>query len=195
MFKDEKQTIFAFACLKKNSETFFKADISFGHYFRSPKIVYKPENLMYLFVLILPLERKMVSYPGGAPPPPQSTQSYPSYSQPQSLQYMDNVMSRFGHHMSADERTSFSQSMVPTLQSSAPPGSLNPHRMGTTTGLSMPTVNNNNNTSTTVNGFTNNTNTTATIANTSSTLITNHHHDKQQLSSSSMQMDLDSESH
>lgn len=37
-----------------------------------------------------------------------------------SLQYMDSVMSRFGHHLSANERSSFSQSMVPTLQSSAP---------------------------------------------------------------------------
>ena len=75
-------------------------------------------------------------YPGGQP---QSYSSYPPQQQHQSLQYMDNVMSRFGHHMSADERTSFSQSMVPTLQSSAPAGTRDHKRLGTTTaGLSMP---------------------------------------------------------
>lgn len=35
-------------------------------------------------------------------------------------QYMNHVMSRFGHHLSAHEWSLFSQSMVPMLQSSSP---------------------------------------------------------------------------
>lgn len=34
--------------------------------------------------------------------------------------YMDNVMSRFGHHLSPNQRTFISESMIPTLQSAKP---------------------------------------------------------------------------
>lgn len=34
--------------------------------------------------------------------------------------YMDNVMSRFGHHLSPNQRTHISESMIPTLQSAKP---------------------------------------------------------------------------
>lgn len=36
--------------------------------------------------------------------------------------YLDNVMSRFGHHLSPHQRTNISHSMVPTLQSATPAG-------------------------------------------------------------------------
>lgn len=53
-------------------------------------------------------------------------------------------MSRFGHHLSAHQRTSLSQSMVPTLQSSAPAYT---HYTGwnTAAGTSMPHANSSNN--------------------------------------------------
>ena len=134
----------------------------------------------------------MVSYPGGGPPP--STQSFSSHpqSQPQSLQYMDNVMSRFGHHMSANERSSFSQSMVPTLQSSAPAGTLQAQYLGTATaGLSMPTVHNStSNNSNTVNTFTTTTTPTTTATTTTYTSAINNNNNKP-LSPLSSQMDLD----
>ncbi|OAD77532.1 hypothetical protein PHYBLDRAFT_164439 [Phycomyces blakesleeanus NRRL 1555(-)] len=45
-----------------------------------------------------------------------------------SLGYLDNVMSRFGHHLSPNERSSFSTSMTPHLQS-ATPGAFNPQHI------------------------------------------------------------------
>lgn len=54
-------------------------------------------------------------------------------------QYMDHVMSRFGHHLSAREWSLFSQSMVPMLQSSSP-GSTQQRNIvsGTPAGISLP---------------------------------------------------------
>ncbi|KAI9491253.1 hypothetical protein BDB00DRAFT_507012 [Zychaea mexicana] len=149
----------------------------------------------FLFFLFSNYTITMV-YPGGQPP---SIQSFSSYPPQQSLQYMDNVMSRFGHHMSADERTSFSQSMVPVLQSSAPAGSRDPQRMGATTaGLSMPS---NNNAATTTTTTSNNTFTNATTTTTSTsahtmvaTTITNLGTNKeQQQRQQTAHMELDSD--
>ncbi|KAI7879620.1 hypothetical protein K492DRAFT_178563 [Lichtheimia hyalospora FSU 10163] len=82
------------------------------------------------------------------PPPSQSFNSGISSSTPSSspggLQYMDNVMSRFGHHLSAHQRTSLSQSMVPSLQSSAP-AYIHYAGWNTAAGTSMPPTNSNNN--------------------------------------------------
>lgn len=54
-------------------------------------------------------------------------------------QYMNHVMSRFGHHLSAREWSLFSQSMVPMLQSSSP-GSTQQRNIvsGTPAGISLP---------------------------------------------------------
>ncbi|KAI9314805.1 hypothetical protein BX666DRAFT_1879280 [Dichotomocladium elegans] len=38
------------------------------------------------------------------------------------LQYLENVLSRFGHHLSAQEQSELSRFMVPSLQSSSQPG-------------------------------------------------------------------------
>ncbi|KAI7878764.1 hypothetical protein K492DRAFT_196581 [Lichtheimia hyalospora FSU 10163] len=53
-------------------------------------------------------------------------------------QYMNHVMSRFGHHLSAREWSLFSQSMVPMLQSSSP-GSTQQRTVvsGTAAGISL----------------------------------------------------------
>jgi hypothetical protein len=45
---------------------------------------------------------------------------------PSAPNYMDNVMSRFGHHLSPNQRTHLSDSMVSNLQSAKPgPGPSN----------------------------------------------------------------------
>lgn len=60
--------------------------------------------------------------------------------------YMNNVMSRFGHHLSPNQRTYISDSMVSNLQSSQPgPGYLpiNKLNIGTST-VSLANNNNSN---------------------------------------------------
>ncbi|CDS02989.1 hypothetical protein LRAMOSA00391 [Lichtheimia ramosa] len=84
--------------------------------------------------------------PSSSTPPPSqsfhnSTSSSSSSSPACGLQYMDNVMSRFGHHLSAHQRTSLSQSMVPNLQS-GPPTYTHYTSWKTAAGTSMPHVNN-----------------------------------------------------
>lgn len=52
--------------------------------------------------------------------------SSPSSSAPSSLTYMNNVMSRFGHHLSPHQRHHFTSRMIPQLENASSPTTTNP---------------------------------------------------------------------